>query len=138
MFRKVAIKARPGGPAAQTSAQPGRAGDQSQADLSAVGAALICSSVDAAWKCFSKCRCTRPTQPSAALLAFRQNRRLQPLTQPSRQLIDLVVSINLDCLLRGPHGDQTMLASLEMGLQFGDQAGRYLVVTKITELRQKL
>jgi hypothetical protein len=37
---KIAMDARPGGPTAQTSAQPGRAGDRSEGDLSAVGAAL--------------------------------------------------------------------------------------------------
>jgi hypothetical protein len=31
-----------------------------------------------------------------------------------------------------------MFAILEMGLQVGHQAGRYLVIQKITELRQKL
>jgi hypothetical protein len=34
------MDARPGGPVAKTSAQPGRAGDQSKDDLSAVGAVL--------------------------------------------------------------------------------------------------
>jgi hypothetical protein len=49
-----------------------------------------------------------------------------------------MIPINLDSLLRRLHGDQAVFASLEVGLQFGDQAGRYLVVQKITELRQKL
>src|ERR1700691_3270396 len=34
------MDARPGGPVVKTSAQPARAGDQSEDDLSAVGAAL--------------------------------------------------------------------------------------------------
>jgi hypothetical protein len=49
-----------------------------------------------------------------------------------------VIPINLDRLLRRLHGDQAVFATIEMGLQFGDQARRYLVVQKVTELRQKL
>src|ERR1700691_6205620 len=76
--------------------------------------------------------------PSAALLAMSQDANQQPLAQPCRQLIDLVVAVNLNGLLRRPQGDHAMLASLEVDLQIGDQASRNLVIEKITELRQKL
>jgi hypothetical protein len=76
--------------------------------------------------------------PSATLLTLSQNRRLQPLPQSLRQLINLMIPVNLDRLLRRPHGDDAMFASLEMGLQVGYQASRHLVIQKITELRQKL
>ena len=79
-----------------------------------------------------------PQTLSATLLTLSQNRRLQPFPQPLRQLINLMIPVNLNSLLCRPHRDHAMFASLEMGLQVGHQAGRHLVVQKITELRQKL
>jgi hypothetical protein len=75
---------------------------------------------------------------STTLLALRQNGRLQALTQRSGQLIDLVIAVYLDRLLRRPHRDHAVLASLQMLLQFGYKTSRNLVIQKIAELRQKL
>jgi hypothetical protein len=74
----------------------------------------------------------------ATLFAFSQDGGLQSLAQPGRQLVNLVIAVDLDGLLRRTQGDHAMLASVEVDLQIGDQASRYLVIQKITELRQKL
>jgi hypothetical protein len=81
----------------------------------------------------------RPNEASSAtLLTLSQNRCLQPIPQSLGQLINLMIPIDLDGLLRSAHGNHAMFAILEMGLQVGYQAGRHLIIQKITELRQKL
>jgi hypothetical protein len=75
---------------------------------------------------------------SAAFFTFCQDGGLEALPQSCGQLIDFVVAINLDGLLGGAHRDHAVVASLEVGLQVGNEARGDLMVEKVAELRQKL
>jgi hypothetical protein len=79
-----------------------------------------------------------PNARSASFLAFRQDGGLETLAEPFWQFVYFVIAVNLDGLLRRAHRDHAVFASLKVDLQIGDQASWYLVIEKITELRQKL
>jgi len=65
---------------------------------------------------------------SAALLAALHDRLVQPLAQAGRHLVDLVGSINLDCLACGAQRDFAVFATAQVLLQIGTHLGRNRIV----------
>jgi hypothetical protein len=70
---------------------------------------------------------------SAAFFATGHNGGVEALAEVGGKVIDLVGTINFDCLAGGVEGDLAVAAAAEMLLQFGAGLDGYRVVDEVVE-----